>query len=152
MPHPEPGDGGGHLGQFGLELLGPPLQFDRIAAMRAALGPRASRVRSGPAGAMRWPWRPWGVALLAPRPGRRVLRGDTPLEKGADCRLPARRDSSNSPSSSAMRASRAASASVNSASFASSAAIRFSASTLHGLTDRARIVVDTYAPRALSSR
>lgn len=112
------------LGQLGLPLLGDALQFGRPAAAGAHHRRRdfedAVRLDRGHAmaGAMRWPWRPWPLPFL--RPGRAGLSEGSPLENGADWRLPARRASSSSRWSSAIRLSRAASDSRNSATDAAS--------------------------------
>jgi len=48
-PHayPEPGDDGAHLGQFGLELLGPPFEIEPVTTVRAALRQRGVKAAVG---------------------------------------------------------------------------------------------------------
>ena len=74
---------------------------------------RASTMRSACAGASRCAWRPRAPPRL--RPGRRGSSSGSPLENRAAWRLPPRRDSPNSFSNSAVRASRAAITATSSA-------------------------------------
>lgn len=83
----------------------------RSVGTSRATGPHAHD-RGSPAGAMRCPWRPWSLPVL--RPGRFGSSEGSPLENGAACRLPERRLSSSSFSSSATLSLLAAKASASS--------------------------------------
>src|SRR6266508_739625 len=81
--HPEAGDDGTRLGKLGLELVGPPLEVDALAAVRAALGQRCINGAVG----LRWrgPMAMPTVELAppAPRSGGLVVR----FAFGERCRL-----------------------------------------------------------------